>query len=53
MVRRGKEGRWFDVLVYLAAAVAVLFLARVLDNGALAVAALIPFGFAVWRANAD
>ena len=34
MVRRGKQGRWVDVLIYLAAALAVLFLARVLDNGA-------------------
>jgi hypothetical protein len=53
MLRRGKEGRWFDVLVYAAAVVAVLFVARVLDNGAIALAAFIPFGFAVWRANSD
>lgn len=53
MVTRGKRGRWFDVLIYLTAAGAVLVLAGALSSGVLALAALIPFGFAVWRANAD
>ena len=53
MVRRGKQGRWFDVMVYLAATVAVLILAGLFRFAPIAFAALIPFGFAVWRANAD
>ena len=53
MALRGKEGRWFDVGVYLQATIAVLILALVFSFGPIALAALIPFGFAVWRANAD
>ena len=53
MVRTGKQGRWFDVGVYLLVTVAVLALAGWAGGGAYLLAALIPFGFAVWRANAD
>jgi hypothetical protein len=44
MALRGKEGRWFDVGVYLLATISLLATARVFSFGPIALAALIPSG---------
>jgi hypothetical protein len=52
-MRRGQEGRWFDVGVYLAATVVFIAVAAWAGGGGWLLVAVLPFGFAVWRANVD
>jgi len=49
---RGSRGRGFDVTVYLLVTVLTVWLAGQAGGDAWYLVALLPFGLAVWRANA-